>query len=259
VHNHLDWHDPADWLEAGQGYIYVAWLNGEVAGLMGVSDPLNATAWLRLIALASPAPAREILPLLWNAVRSDLMKLAVRAVYVLIIDDWLREYVRFLGFSYDEEIITLRRSGTRLPEPNNQPAVVIRPAEHEDILIQTTIDQSSFVAPWQMAEMDLRYARKIAAVHTVALLDNEIVGYQLSTQYRQSGHLARLAVAPDMQGLGIGAALLDDMIRRFLRRRVRTVTVNTQESNVRSQRLYIHHGFRRNGYDLPVYTINLTH
>jgi ribosomal protein S18 acetylase RimI-like enzyme len=110
-----------------------------------------------------------------------------------------------------------------------------------------------------MMEMDLRFARKIAAVHTVAVLDNEIVGYQLSTQYRQSGHLARLAVSPDMQGFGIGAALLDDMIRRFLRRRVRTVTVNTQESNVRSQRLYEQYGFRRNGYDLPVYTINLTH
>jgi ribosomal protein S18 acetylase RimI-like enzyme len=84
-----------------------------------------------------------------------------------------------------------------------------------------------------------------------------MVGYQLSTTFRSTGHLARLAVLPSMQGQGVGSALLDDMIRRFGRHDILTVTVNTQSGNYRSQRLYHHYGFRRNGYDLPVWQADL--
>jgi RimJ/RimL family protein N-acetyltransferase len=35
------------------------------------------------------------------------------------------------------------------------------------------------------------------------------------------------------------------------------VTVNTQSGNRRSQRLYHHYGFRRNGYDLAVWKADL--
>jgi hypothetical protein len=44
---------------------------------------------------------------------------------------------------------------------------------------------------------------------------------------------------------------------RYYTRRVRSLTVNTQLSNLRSQRLYSAYGFRRNGHDLPVWTVGL--
>jgi ribosomal protein S18 acetylase RimI-like enzyme len=62
-----------------------------------------------------------------------------------------------------------------------------------------------------------------------------------------------LAVLPDMQGKRIGAVLLDNLISKFNRRGVRSLTVNTQQSNIRSQRLYARYGFHRNGFDLPIW------
>ena len=52
-------------------------------------------------------------------------------------------------------------------------------------------------------------------------------------------------------------ALLIDLLRRFERRSVRAMTVNTQSSNLRSQRLYTGFGFERTGYDLPVWTVEI--
>jgi RimJ/RimL family protein N-acetyltransferase len=39
---------------------------------------------------------------------------------------------------------------------------------------------------------------------------------------------------------------------------VRSLTVNTQASNHRSQRLYLRYGFERNGYDLGVWQAHLS-
>ena len=72
----------------------------------------------------------------------------------------------------------------------------------------------------------------------MAELDKRIVGYQISTLYQDGAHLARLATIPEMQGMGIGGALVGEMIEHFLRRGITTLTVNTQRSNQQSQRLY---------------------
>ena len=91
----------------------------------------------------------------------------------------------------------------------------------------------------------------------MAVQNDAIIGYQISTVYRDGAHLARLAVDPAVQGQGVGKALLADTLRRFFRRGVYSMTVNTQASNGRSQRLYHQFNFERNGNDLPVWSIRL--
>ena len=86
---------------------------------------------------------------------------------------------------------------------------------------------------------------------TVAVKANTILGYQLSTLYFDGAHLARLAIAPQAQGSGVGGALLGNLILRFFKRGIYTMTVNTQTSNQRSRNLYARFGFHPNGYDLP--------
>jgi ribosomal protein S18 acetylase RimI-like enzyme len=117
----------------------------------------------------------------------------------------------------------------------------------------TRVDHAAFSPPWQLSLSDLRQAMRLAASCTVATLDERIVGYQLSTRHRESGHLARLAVEPNLQGGGVGGAMLNRLLMYFHERSVHIVTVNTQETNTRSQRLYNYYGFFRNGYDLPVW------
>ena len=56
-----------------------------------------------------------------------------------------------------------------------------------------------------------------------------------------------------MQGKRVGAILLHDLLTRFSKRGVQTMTVNTQASNIISQRLYQRYKFFRNGFDLPIW------
>jgi ribosomal protein S18 acetylase RimI-like enzyme len=52
--------------------------------------------------------------------------------------------------------------------------------------------------------------------------------------------------------------LLHHLVQTLNKRGVRSITVNTQDSNVRSQRLYQRYGFERNGFDLPVWQMRLS-
>jgi ribosomal protein S18 acetylase RimI-like enzyme len=161
-----------------------------------------------------------------------------------------------LGFVYREDVVTLRRANRQLPEP---PAnrVLIRSFKPDDMEIITLLDHAAFAPPWQLSQEELAQAARLAAVCTVALLDGEIVGYQLSTLYYEGGHLARLGVQPSVQGNGVGGALLNDLMHRFARRGMYGITVNTQSTNHRSQRLYTRFDFHPTGYNLPVWTATL--
>jgi mycothiol synthase len=64
--------------------------------------------------------------------------------------------------------------------------------------------------------------------------------------------LQRLAVLPDAQGAGIGAALVLDGLRWLRRWGAKEVLVNTQEGNEAAVRLYERLGFRRQSDGLAV-------
>ena len=257
VHTHLDWHDAQTWIDLTDVPILLAWHGSRLVGVMAASQPMGGTCWLRIIAIADALPARPLLHRLWQDMCAVLKQMHIHTVGLLIISDWLSNYVAQLGFSYTEDIITLQRDGTYVPPAKSKPPI-IRNASNDDLPRLVEVDHMAFVPPWQLSSNDLRQAKRIAATCTVATQDDTIIGYQLSTVFRKSGHLARLAVTPETQGKGIGSALLDQLIRQFSRRGVTTITVNTQSTNIKSQRVYAYYGFERNGYDLPVWMASIT-
>jgi [ribosomal protein S18]-alanine N-acetyltransferase len=252
MHSHLDWYDTDQWLETDDVPMRLAWAGGRLAGFMAASQPLNNTSWIRLAAVADDIQPQPVMTHLWDALVDDLRARAVRTVALLVLRDWVVHYLSPHGFHYVEDIVTLRRAMQSLPDAP-RPPLNIRVSTPDDINIIAAIDQAAFAPPWQLSLPELRQAQRVSAICTVAERDGEIIGYQLSTLYFDGGHLARLAVQPFAQGNGIGAALLHDLIQRFMRRGVGSITVNTQASNTRSQRLYQRFGFERNGYDLPVW------
>jgi ribosomal protein S18 acetylase RimI-like enzyme len=255
VHTHLDWQETGEWLETQDAPIRLAWRGSTLVGLMAASKPLNQTCWLRMIILDEAMNPSELLCALWTDLRPELMRLDVHQAALLGVREWILPFLPALGFTYLEDIVTLRRGAqSRVMPPQPVSPASIRLAEAADIETMSALDQAAFVPPWQLTSADLRHAYRVAASCTVAVLDSAVVGYQLSTLYFDGAHLARLGVSPHLQGLGIGAALLHDLLLRFNRRGVNGMTVNTQASNVRSQRLYARYGFNRNGYDLPVWT-----
>ncbi len=256
VHTHFDWHDTNEWLDLPGMTIRLAWQEHLLVGVLGISEVLNAACWVRLLGVRDHSDPALVLPLLWHAAQPALEALGARALSLLVIRDWVLRYIPDIGFRYDEEIVTLRRHSNLLPLLPT-PRAAIRVAREHDLVAMTGIDHAAFAPPWQLSAAEIQQARRIASSATIADLDGRVIGYQVSTAYRGAAHLARLAIAPDMQGRQIGAALLDDMIRYFLRRDILTITVNTQAANFYSQRLYERYGFTRNGYDLPVWTMSV--
>jgi ribosomal-protein-alanine N-acetyltransferase len=157
-----------------------------------------------------------------------------------------------MGFKYVEDVVTLHRTGTQVP-PAYEHNLVLRNGYSEDIADIMRVDHAAFTPPWQMTRADVYHSQRQAASCTLAEYQGQVIGYELSTRHHTSGHLARLAVLPEIQGQRVGAVLLDNLINKFNRRGVRSITVNTQQSNIRSQRLYARYGFRRNGFDIPIW------
>jgi ribosomal protein S18 acetylase RimI-like enzyme len=74
-------------------------------------------------------------------------------------------------------------------------------------------------------------------------------------QGRDSAHLVRMTIAPEMQGKGAGSALLAATLVGYQRLGVRRVSLNTQIDNVRSHHLYEKFNFHRIGDQLPVWAL----
>jgi GNAT superfamily N-acetyltransferase len=254
VHLHLDWHDSDAWIDGEGGTTWLAFQGTRLVGLAAVSEPMDKTCWLRIAAVDDHRDPMEVLPPLWSALAAHLRAAGVTQTAALLLNPWIEPYLSALGFGFMEEIITLRRSSFEPPPEPLPDGVRIRTAQPDDLAAVAALDRCAFSPPWQMSEREIRQAVRVTAYATIAEIGRRLIGYQLSTVYFDGAHLARLAVAPEAQGRGVGTALVAGAIRYFQRRSLTLMTVNTQLDNTRSQEVYLRLGFRRNGYDLPVWT-----
>jgi len=258
VHTHLDWYDVDEWLGSTGSPVRVALQGTRVVGLLGASAPLNGAVWIRLAAVRDHQPTLEILRAMWDDLTPELRALGAARAAMLLLRDWPEPFLPALGFEYLEHIVTLRRSDSREIAEDTAPDYSVRQAREEDVAAITAVDHAAFAPPWQMTAGELARAERSSAYSTLAFdQDGTLLGYQMSTLYFDGAHLARLAVRPEAQDHGVGRMLVSNMLRQFWRRGVFGVTVNTQDSNTASQRLYTRLGFARTGYDLPVWLANL--
>ena len=80
----------------------------------------------------------------------------------------------------------------------------------------------------------------------VAEIDNRIVAFQYSTRSdSRSAHLVRITVHPDVQGQGVGTALLNSAFTQLQHSGYRFISLNTQIGNLPSQTLYHKFSFGR--------------
>lgn len=256
-HNHLDWYRPTSFLEMPDTLALTLWEGDHLLGIIGGAAPLGGAQWVRLLAVDNAADTTVVAETLLRAILEQAQQAGVQAVYCIVINRWLGGHLPPLGFEYVEDVVTLSRIGDALPTlAPTRYRVENAYAEHLPALM--TVDHAAFAPPWQMSRDEIRHAQRQAASCTIALLGDQIVGYQITTRHQNTSHLARLAVVPQHQGQGVGALLLHHVISGMLRRSVRAMTVNTQQSNAHSQHLYLRFGFRHNGYDLPVWRRVLT-
>jgi ribosomal protein S18 acetylase RimI-like enzyme len=263
VHLHLDWYSLDRWLRDPELIAAVRSQKDSAqaflaAALQPTSSPDEPkAAWLRfVIPPPSDSHPRDI-DNLWSNLRSKLLAAGLATLSLLEIDDWVAGYAQHWGFVQTNSVITFRSADPiPLTSPPNE-NVRIRDSKRADLPGICQVDWAAFDPIWRYDRNALLAASEQSSTCTVLEYKGKIAGYQMSTRYTDSGHLARLAISPSLQGQGLGALLLDQVIYHFRRRRISVVTVNTQQDNLYSQRLYGRYGFEFTGHTVPVWTLNL--
>ena len=252
VHRHLGWRSPLDWLDHQP---FLGAVRGkELVGILACPPNEDAITWLRLLAVAKKEEDREVWGLLWPAARRILREEGgVSGVNVLAMHTWIRDLLQGSGYRHTYDVVVMEWDAERAVYPERDAGVKIRPMGVGDIHAVYRVDRAAFDPLWRNSQQGLRVAHGVSRIATVAERGGKIVGYQISTADSLGGHLARLAVHPEHQGQGVGTDLVADVLRKFEDQGQVRVSVNTQEDNVGSLRLYEKFGFELKEESFPVY------
>jgi ribosomal protein S18 acetylase RimI-like enzyme len=254
VHRHLDWRGPLEWLGA-QEYWVLEQHGVIVAALACPPDP-EGVAWLRLFAHSADVQTGDAWKALWENARFQLEGRSL-VVAAITVADWFSALLSESSFLTKQQIVVLEQNSA-IFQPRPIPSdLVLRPMTEYDLPAVTEVDKSGFAPLWRNSQQALRSGFLQAGFATVALINGEVVGYQISTRNSFGVHLARLAVTVRLQGRGIGYLLVQDLLTQSRRVGLRRLTVNTQSDNNTSLALYKKIGFELTGERYTVFTCQL--
>jgi GNAT superfamily N-acetyltransferase len=146
-------------------------------------------------------------------------------------------------FGIHERLHLLRHDLVDLPDA---PPVRMRRALRFDHASVLALDALAFDPFWRFDRQGLGDARRATPSSRFRVADAEgLAGYAITGRAGPVGYLQRLAVHPDRQRRGIGAALVLDSLTWVRSRGATSLLVNTQERNERALRLYERTGFVR--------------
>ncbi len=108
------------------------------------------------------------------------------------------------------------------------------------------IDDQAFPWLWRNGPVEFdAYIRMTDVRIYLGLMDRRPVSYHGVTLYRGWGHLDRIAVLPELQGLGVGYQTLRHATAVMAQSGAETVGLSTQGHNHQSRQLYERFGFTR--------------
>ncbi len=254
LHRHLDWRSPLEWL--GAPYYWALEEGRQITAALACPTEVEGIAWVRLFVYTGHWSPEDAWGQLWDTARETIMHMGGATVAAIAMQPWFQKVLDDSNFENRQQIVML--------EWRNQPwtankveGVRIRRMTESDIPAVTEVDHAAFEPLWHNSLDTLQRAFSQALVVTVAETKDGIIGYQLTTGHGQRAHLARLAVHPNMQGRGVGRALLSDLFGYLIRTGVSRLSVNTQSDNRFSLKLYQNMGFNRTGEEYPVYTFEV--
>jgi ribosomal-protein-alanine N-acetyltransferase len=129
----------------------------------------------------------------------------------------------------------------------------IRPLSYADLPQVIATERRAFPAPWSLAMFVLELS-KPSGICLAATDGKRVVGYLICSRYDTVWHVMNVAVDPELQGHGIGTALLEHLLAatqpddRF--------TLEVRQSNQAAIRLYERLGFRSAGLRRRYYQDN---
>ena len=174
---------------------------------------------------------------------TEVLTAALTAREQLVFAQW--------GFTLYERLHLLQHDLRELPQPR---AVTARvgAAHRWDRAAVLEVDARAFDPMWRLDQPSLseaitatpaKHFRAARDIHGSRARRGRVLGYAVSGHTGDHGYLQRLAVDPDVQRTGLGAALVVDCLVWMRRAGVDRVSVNTQEANSRAFALYERLGF----------------
>lgn len=255
IHRHLDWFGTLDWL-GFQPYLLLM-DNNKIQAVLCATPENKESSWVRTFVAQKRTPLEETWHQLLDKAVKNLREKGIKQLAALALHTWFEGLLSTSGFKKRQNIVVLEWGG-KLPKIEiKNSKIIIRPMHMDDLSKVHEIDKIAFSPLWQNSYAGLLKAYEQPGISTVAVNNGEIVGYQISTSMTIYGHLARLAVHPNFQRMGIAYTLVHDLLRQFDQQGFWRVTVNTQSDNSPSLSLYKQFGFRRTGEEIPVYELYL--
>jgi ribosomal-protein-alanine N-acetyltransferase len=164
---------------------------------------------------------------------------------------WLTSALSGRDFVSRDWVVTYEWNYQPMAVSGNK-SVTVRSAHLHDLPTLLSLDRQIFGPLWHKPIKTFEEALARAFIFSVAERDGEIIGYQWCEKQERHGHITRLAVRADWEGQGVGTRLLTEALVNMIKAGVTWITLNTQESNLRSQMLYERHGFCSTGEHVAV-------
>lgn len=251
AHRHLDWRHPLDWL--GSPYFWLIEEDGRALAALACPPDPPGVAWIRLFTYEEQISASEAWFTLWGLAREEIARRGGALAAIIAMQTWMRDLIERTDFDWLQNIVMLEWHGKPALPPSLRAGLTLRPMTESDLPAVERVDTDAFDPLWRISLDNLQRAFRQSISATVIESGGDVLGYQLSTGKPAGAHLARLAVRKEAQGLGLGAALVADLIGQMRRRGANHISVNTQSDNHVSLALYQKLGFRRTGEQYPVY------
>jgi ribosomal protein S18 acetylase RimI-like enzyme len=151
-----------------------------------------------------------------------------------------------LGFEAIQSLVLLEHTdiGSTASDSVKSTVQVVRLSADEDGEA-SRIDGAAFGAGWCIDRVGIGDVRSATPRHRArsVRVDAQLVAYAISGRDGRNGYIQRLAVSPEHQSRGYGAALVSDSLRWMARWRVQRALVNTHIGNEPALALYHRLGF----------------
>ena len=252
VHRNLDWRPLMEWVDQPPFLLRI--MNQKLTALFSCAPDPEGIAWIHAFIVDQWSGHLDTI---WFSLLEPALSVLSETrsrIYSVCLSNWYSRLLKSSGFSLFQNIVVLQWSKI-LPLPTViPPEVMIRPMQPADLDQVAEVDKQAFEDAWVISRTSLQRAYLQSSHASVAEIDEQTIGYELSNANHLSAHLTRLAVLPQLTRQNIGYALTAQMLEYFTRQGIWQITVNTQDNNRASLSLYKKMGFYQTSDTFPVFT-----